>query len=161
MTASRKTVGSFGAWLWARSLEVVVCLATVDLVRTLIRSRGVTLFDLAFLFLLVYIILQTHPFAYGWADDSGVTFRQYLGLRFIPWQKVERVEWRPRGLALVELVLRDAPSWQRRLIFTLNPAVREALNHLLGRSVPEVVLWIRLKISSARSNGLEGTSQQG
>ena len=159
VNTGQKRLGSVRTWLWARLVELVIFFWILDLIYTSVRFRGITLYDIGLVLLLAYVILQAHPLAYGFADDRGVAFRQYIAIRFLSWGNIRGLECRALSLGGVRLLLRDTPRWRRTLTFILNPSLRDVAAQVVGSTTPETVAWLREKISSARSGAFQTPPQ--
>ncbi len=149
-TTKTKQLGSFGLWLWARVVQLLVFAFFADTTVLLVRFRGPDLSDVLLFLLLASVALSLHPVAYGFANNSGVSFRRYFKRRFVSWENIAAVEW--GALRGIRVVLRES-NGGRTLLFSDNPSLSEFAAQLRGRSVPEIVTWVRSRISRADAAG--------
>jgi len=147
MSLEHRPVGSFAEWLWCRCVQALVILGWVSVPKTW------SLFELLEALLLAYVSVLADPLAYGTADENGITFRKYIRRRFVSWQDVVTAEWSRWNPSLIKVTLKSGRLWKRALYFSLNSSLKSTVQQLLGRSTPEIVLWIARRIRAEASQG--------
>jgi len=135
-------LGSFGIWLWARIVQATMVLWW------LASLRNWDLFELLILLMIAELSFLFDPFAHGNADEKGISYRRYLKLHFVPWEKVDSVVWKPRSLAGVRVLLKVEPAWRRKLDFGLNPTLPELIAEFRDKKPPQIVVWLQQHVNS-------------
>jgi hypothetical protein len=98
------------------------------------------------------VTIGIDPLAYGSADKEGIIFRRYVKRRFLPWNKVEAIEWGPARLTVL---LRDRTYLRPTLMFVLVPPIMNLIRQTFGSETPEIVQWLHRELEREGAKGLE------
>ena len=158
----RRLLGSFPIWLGIRALHIFVLLYCVRGFVTQDEEVLGIFFHwdrmLGFFVFLFFLIRFTGAEAYGYANDEGVFFRRFLKLHFVPWNEVKTVQWRslirPRLRVSFKLSVFPYRPWKANFeLITANTLGLSPIS--VGRTKPELVVWIEEQIRAARKAKLK------
>ncbi len=92
---------------------------------------------------LILLTVQFHWWAYGYADESGITFQRYFERHFVPWDEIRKADWGGwYALNLVIVTLRPV-EWSKRVYFPYPTwSVVKLLGALSQSWVPDEVAWV-------------------
>jgi len=91
-----------------------------------------------------------HGWAYGYADESGITFRRYLKQHFVPWNQVREAQWGGWYLSNLVVVTESPIVGSRRIYFPYQTQSPLKLWRVFRREwAPDAVDWVlnRTKVS--------------
>ncbi len=157
MSPLPRPLGSFTNWAIVRLGELlsVACglfylFAQRDRLSILLQALA-----LGLLFLLpVYF----HPFAFGFADDEGITFCRYFKLHFVPWNEVARVQ-RPQWNAFELIILLGRRVTLTKTVkFPMNLSRHEVDATFKGSWTPEVITWLIDRLPPAQAPKAQDSS---
>ena len=95
MSSLPRPLGSFTNWVILRLGELLLVGGGLAVIFAQ-RQRLSVLLQASAVGLLFLLPLYFHPFAFGFADDEGITFCRYFKLHFVAWNEVARVQRRQR-----------------------------------------------------------------
>ena len=140
MQEPTRTIGSFGIWAYARLFQAGIAGFFV------VSQKHLDMFALLIAVMYLELCYLLDCLASGYADDRGLYFRRYLKKHFVPWAMISKVEWRPRTVRGVEVVLTGGPRWRRRLRFALNPQLGELARQLRFGETPDTIAWLQKQV---------------
>lgn len=149
MTDRSRPLGSFTNWAILRLGELG--LFTFGLLFLFAQRHNLSLmWEASALALLSFLPLYFHPFAFGYADDHGITFCRYFKLHFVPWTAVTRVQCRQWNTFELVVLLSKPVALTRTVKFPMNLARQEVDAVFRGSWTPEIVNWLieRMKPST-------------
>lgn len=154
MTQKELRLGSVGQWIWVRGAEAVTWLLFMNLLIGQRRVPGLGLTAVVFFVVLVWVSFIVHPTAYGHANERGISFRQYLRRRFVPWHEIEVVESSRAGL---KLFVRRSGFLRRTLKFYANASLKTMFKEWSRAMIaePEFVKWLNTAVEEGRTGRLE------
>lgn len=149
MSGSRVLVGSFGNWVVMRFaqtfLALLGCLLMVTQLIKPLSWQTVLVLVLWFGF-----VIYLDSCIYGFADESGLHFRRYVSMHFVPWEDIARVSW--FGPNVLSFHLKR--GWFIRRELNANSSPRSIIPDTRD---PEVVRWL-LVAKPPAADGVELTS---
>ncbi len=141
MSELPRPLGSFTNWAILRLGEITaVACGLFALFGQRDRLSTVTLALVAGLLLL--LPLYFHPFAFGFADDEGITFCRYFKLHFVPWNEVVRVQRRQWNAFEIVVLLSKRVALTKVVKFPLNLSRQEVNATFRDRWIPEILTWL-------------------
>lgn len=138
-----KDVGSLGAWLWTRACQLVLSVLLISM--TYARDAW-DVRDILLLTLLASGHIFLHPLAYGRADDTALTFRQYWRSERAVWSDVAAIDWNRWRSGELRVYLIGRQGRVRRLTFIMNPPIHQLKSIFLRGEIPEIVVWMRNRL---------------
>ena len=99
-----------------------------------------------------------HPFAFGFADDQGITFCRYFKLHFVPWHEVARVQRRQRNAFELVLLLSRRVALTKTVKFPMQLAQQEVDATFHQNWTPDIVTWLIKRLPPAQAPRPEGSS---
>jgi len=141
MSSLPRPLGSFTNWAILRlgELAFVGCGLLVLFVQ---RGRLSILTQASAVGLLLLLPVYFHPFAFGFADDEGITFCRYFKLHFVLWNEVVRVQRRQWNAFEVVVLLRRRVALTRIVKFPMGLSRQEVDATVQGSWTPEIVTWL-------------------
>jgi hypothetical protein len=111
-------IGSLALWRWARIME---CLFVVGV--TFFSLLGISFDALSVLFfgMVLFVLAQAHPLAYGFLDQEGLHYRRYLKWRYVRWNQIDSITREP--IATIIVNLRVGKILSRRIVLPRNPTL--------------------------------------
>ena len=100
--------------------------------------------------LLLLLPLYFHPFAFGFADDEGITFCRYFKLHFVPWNAVTRGQRRQWNAFEVVILLSKRVTLTKIVRFPMNLSRQEVDATFRERWIPEILIWLIDHLPSTR-----------
>ncbi|HET6929136.1 MAG TPA: hypothetical protein VFI45_02350 [Candidatus Acidoferrum sp.] len=139
-------VGSLAFWL-AWKLSVILVLGVVLLiVFTSPDFRGPV--KLVFLLIVVGIMaVSDDEFVYGRATESGIHFRRYIKMHFLPWSEIRSITWSASDR--LQIRLKGGKLFRKMLS---AQSFRSSSSSEWLSTPPEVVRWLLV----AKPFGAEG-----
>ena len=111
---------------------------------------------------LIFLLpLYFHPFAFGFADDQGITFCRYFKLHFVPWNEVARVQRRQRNAFELVVFLGRPVALTKTVKFPMKLAGPEVDATFHDRWTPDIVPWLIDHLPTPQSAQPPGSSNQG
>ncbi len=157
MSLVPRPLGSFTNWAILRLGELLsfVCglfflFAQRDKLSTLLQAVG--------LGLLFVLPVYFHPFAFGFADDEGVTFCRYFKLHFVPWNEVVRIRRRQWNAFELAVLLGRRVALTKTVKFPMNLSRQEIDATFKGSWTPEIVTWLIDHLPPAQAPEARGSS---
>jgi hypothetical protein len=141
MGSPPRALGSFTNWAILR-LGEIVCVACGVLFLFAERDKLNIPFQASALCLLFALPVYFHPFAFGFADDEGITFCRYFKLHFIPWNEVARVQRRRWNAYEVVVLLARRVALTKTVKFPMNLSRQEVEATFRESWTPEIVNWL-------------------
>jgi hypothetical protein len=135
-----RKVGSFAYWVVARITEAFLLVIAF---RFAITSAHISWHVRTFCILAICLVLAYfHNYAWGTADEQGLTFRRYLSKHQASWDDVARVDWVPLGPNLIVVTFEKSVGLTKRAKFTLSFKPGERGAPFTSHETPDIVIWI-------------------
>ncbi len=157
MSALPRPLGSFTNWAILRLGELlsIACGLLFLLARRDNLSIPLKALALGLLFVLpVYF----HPFAFGFADDEGITFCRYFKLHFVPWKEVLRVQRRQWNAFELVVLLGKRVTLIKTVKFPMNLSRQEVDATFRASWTPEIVTWLIDRLPPAQAQAAQSSS---
>jgi hypothetical protein len=152
-----RPLGSFTNWAILRLGELfLVAGGLVALFAQ--RQRLSILVQASAVGLLFLLPLYFHPFAFGFADDQGITFCRYFKLHFVPWNDVARIQRRQRDAFELVLSLSRRVALTKTVKFPMKLAQQEVHATFRDGWTPEIVTWLINHLPPAEAPRPQGSS---
>jgi len=136
-----RPLGSFTNWAILRVGELLLVAGV--LVYLFVQRQSLSILLQAFVVgLLSLLPLYFHPFAFGFADDQGITFCRYFMLHFVPWNEVVRVQRRQRNAFELVVLLGRRVALTKTVKFPMNLARSEVDATFKDGWTPDIVTWL-------------------
>jgi hypothetical protein len=150
MGALPRPLGSFTNWAILRlgELVAVACGFSVLFVH---RTKLSPLAEASVVGLLLLVPAYFHPFAFGFADDEGITFCRYFKLHFVPWKEVVRVQRRRWDAFEVVILLSKRVALTKIVKFSMNLSRQEIDATFQDRWIPEILTWLIDQLPSTQA----------
>lgn len=145
MSSLPRALGSFTNWAILR-LGEVVSLACGFLFLFTQRGRLNIFCQASGLCLLLVLPLYFHPFAFGFADDDGITFCRYFKLHFVPWNEVARIQRRQWNAFELVVLLSRRVTLTKAVKFPMNLTRQEIDATFRNSWTPEIVAWLMARL---------------
>jgi hypothetical protein len=107
--------------------------------------------------LLSLLPLYFHPFAFGFADDQGITFCRYFKLHFVPWNEVARIQRRQRDAFELVVLLARRVALTKTVKFPMKLAQQEVHATFRDGWTPEIVTWLIDRLPPAQAPRPQGS----
>jgi hypothetical protein len=159
MSSLPRPLGSFTSWAILRLGEVVF-LACGLLILFAQRGRLSILTQTSAVGLLVLLPVYFHPFAFGFADDEGITFCRYFKLHFVLWSEVVRVQRRQWNAFEVVVLLSKRVALTKSVKFPMNLSRQEVDATFRDRWIPEIVAWLIDHVPSTQAPRASSPSKE-
>ncbi len=137
--AQARSLGSFGGWVWARTIQLLALLFWASTTSTLVRFRGPDVTDLLVLVMFLAFSIELHSLAYGAVDESGVSYRRYFTKHFAQWEQVSAVEWDAQR---VVIFFGTSGQVSHRADFMLSSSLMDWFRQTWRGATPEIVQWL-------------------
>ena len=95
--------------------------------------------------------LYFHTFAFGFADDQGITFCRYFKLHFVPWNEVARVQRRQRDAFELVVLLARRVTLTKTVKFPMKLVQQEVHATFHDGWTPEIVTWLIDRLPPAQA----------
>jgi len=157
MSPLPRPLGSFTNWAILRVGELLLVVG--GLVVIFVQRQRVSLpWQASTVGLLFLLPVYFHPFAFGFADDQGITFCRYFRLHFVPWNEVVRVQRRQRDAFEVVVLLGRRVALTKTVKFPMKLAGPEVDATFHDRWTPDIVAWLIDHLPSAQARPPQGSS---
>jgi hypothetical protein len=140
MSPLPRPLGSFTNWAILRLGELLFVAGGLFAMFAQ-RQRLSILLQASAVGLLFLLPVYFHPFAFGFADDQGITFCRYFKLHFVPWNEVARVQRRQRNAFELVVLLGRRVALTKTVKFPMSLAGPEVDATFHDGWVPDVVAW--------------------
>jgi hypothetical protein len=141
MSSLAQPLGSFTNWVILRLGELILVTGGLFAISAQRHRFSVVLQVLA-LGLLFVLPAYFHPFAFGFADDQGITFCRYFKLHFVPWSEVARVARNQRNAFELIVLLERRMALTKTVKFPMNLARSEVDATFHDNWTPDIVGWL-------------------
>lgn len=88
------------------------------------------------------VSVYLHNYAWGFADEQGLTFRRYVRKFYVPWELVERVDWNTLGPNLLVVRLASPVVISKTIKLVIDMDIENLGAAMKGQWTPEIVIWI-------------------
>jgi len=150
-----RPLGSFTNWAILRLGELF--LVAGGLFAFFAQLRGFSiLWQASAVGLLFLLPVYFHPFAFGFADDQGITFCRYFKLHFVPWNEVTRVQRRQRNAFELVVLLGRRVALTKTLKFPMKLAGPEVHATFHDGWTPDIVAWLIAHLPAAQAPSAAG-----
>jgi hypothetical protein len=122
------------------------------------RERLGVLLQASALGLLFLLPLYFHPFAFGFADDEGITFCRYFKLHFVAWNEVARVQRRQRDAFELVVLLGRRVALTKTVKFPMQLAGPEVHATFHDGWTPDIVAWLIDHLPTSQAPKPQGCS---
>jgi hypothetical protein len=157
MSSLPRPLGSFTNWVILRLGELLLVGGGLYAVFAQ-RQRLSILLQASAVGLLFLLPLYFHPFAFGFADDEGITFCRYFKLHFVPWNEVARVQRRQRNTFEVVVLLGRRVALTKTVKFPMNLAGPEVHATFHDGWTPDVLAWLIDHLPASQAPKPQGSS---
>ena len=125
--------------IWAISVLLILCDAFPP------TADAFTKFLVASM--VIFLSIGFHPYAYGYADEAGVTFRRYFRKHFVAWDQIRDARWGGWDFAKLVIVTAHPVQGSRRLYFAYLGGTWQAFRR---RWTPEPASWVIHRVKAGR-----------
>jgi hypothetical protein len=137
----RKKLASAGLLIFLRSFQLIWTLFALLCIFGVLPADVLT--RVVFALGLVLLSIFFHGCAYGYADESGITFRRYLKQYFVPWDQIREAHWGGRYLLNLLVVTERPVGGSRRTYFPYQTQSPVRLWRVFRREwAPDAVDWV-------------------
>jgi hypothetical protein len=150
MSPLPRPLGSFTNWAILRLGEVLLVVAGLFAIFARLRGLGIP-WQASAVGLLFLLPVYFHPFAFGFADDQGITFCRYFKLHFVPWDEVVRVQRRQRNAFELVVLLAKRVALTKTVKFPMKLAGPEVDATFHDGWVPDTVTWVIDRLPAAQA----------
>ena len=157
MSPLPQPLGSFTNWAILRLGELLFVVGGLFAVFAQ-RQRLSPLLQASAVGLLCLLPLYFHPFAFGFADDQGITFCRYFKLHFVPWNEVARVQRRQRNAFELVVLLGRRVALTRTVKFPMKLAGPEVDATFHDGWTPDIVAWLIDHLPTSQASQPQGSS---
>jgi len=141
MSPLPRPVGSFTIWAILRLGELLFVAGGLCAVFAQ-RQRLSILLQASAVGLLFLLPVYFHPFAFGFADDHGLTFCRYFKLHFVAWNEVARVQRRQRDAFELVVLLGRRVALTKTVKFPMKLAGLEVDATFRDGWTPDIAAWL-------------------
>jgi hypothetical protein len=141
MSLLPRPLGSFTNWAILRLGELLLVAGGLFAVFAQ-RQRLSLLLQALAVGLLLLLPLYFHPYAFGFADDEGITFCRYFKLHFVPWNQVARVQRRQRNPFELVVLLGRPVALTKTVKFPMKLAGPEVDATFHNSWTPDIAGWL-------------------
>jgi hypothetical protein len=157
MSSLPRPLGSFTNWMILRLGELL--LVAGGLLAVFAQRQKLSLLWQALAVGLLFLLpLYFHPFAFGFADDEGITFCRYFKLHFVPWNEVARVQRRQRNAFELVVLLGRRVALTKTVKFPMKLAGPEVDATFHDGWTPEIVAWLIAHLPAVQAPKPQGPS---
>jgi hypothetical protein len=157
MSSLPRPLGSFTNWVILRLGELLLVAGGLVVIFTQ-RQRLSVLLQASAVGLLFLLPLYFHPFAFGFADDEGITFCRYFKLHFVAWNEVARVQRRQRDAFELVVLLGRRVALTKTVKFPMKLAGPEVHATFRDGWTPDIVAWLIDHLPTSQAPKPQGSS---
>jgi len=157
MSSLPRPLGSFTNWAVLRLGELIFVTGGLFAVFAQLQRLGI-LWQASAAGLLFLLPVYFHPFAFGFADDQGITFCRYFKLHFVPWSEVARVQRRQRNAFELVVLLGRRVALTKTVKFPMKLTGPEVHATFHDGWTPDIVAWLIDRLPSTQAQRPQGSS---
>jgi hypothetical protein len=157
MSSLPRPLGSFTNWVILRVGELVFIAGGLVVVFAQ-RQRLSLVLQASAVGVIFLLPMYFHPFAFGFADDQGITFCRYFKLHFVPWNEVARIQRRQRNAFELVVLLGKRVALTKTVKFPMKLAAPEVEATFHDGWIPDIVTWLIDHLPPAQAPRPQGSS---